>query len=144
MKISLQIILADARSPGRGPRRSLLTGTSAASFRISIISSKRAKVNAVTARRPGTIQLRRGWPGQASGSAAAPVSHSGSEGIGPAFRVQSESRHSGNSMRQLRTGSLPWVHKFSPSQLRRPFRPAFQSFRRAKAYPEPRTLRGPS
>lgn len=42
-----------ARQAG-GSRRRLLTGTSAASFRISIISSKRAKVNTVTAR--GRIQ----------------------------------------------------------------------------------------
>lgn len=42
-----------ARQAG-GSRRSLLTGTSARSFRISIISSNRAKVNTVTAR--GRIQ----------------------------------------------------------------------------------------
>lgn len=53
-----------ARQAG-GSRRSLLTDTSAASFRISIISSKRAKVNTVTAR--GRIQSNYRAAGGAQG-----------------------------------------------------------------------------
>lgn len=59
MKISLQIILADARSPGRGLPPQPFDRHISASFRISIISSKSSKVNAVTAR-ADTIQLPRG------------------------------------------------------------------------------------
>lgn len=53
-----------ARQAG-GSRRSLLTDTSAASFRVRIISSKRAKVNTVTAR--GRIQSNYRWAGGAEG-----------------------------------------------------------------------------
>lgn len=65
MKISLQIILVMLARQAGASRRSLLTDTSAASFRIPIISSKRAKVNTVTAR--GRIQSNYRAAGGAQG-----------------------------------------------------------------------------
>lgn len=100
-------------------RRSLLTGTSAASFRLSIISSRRAKVNTVTAR-ADTIQLPRRGAGLGSRWARCPGSGDrgatteSEVGAPPAVRVPPRGAPTAAS----EAGSL--------SRLRAPF-PAFPS-----------------
>lgn len=71
MKISLQIILADARSPGRGRPPQPFDKHISGGFRVSIISSRRAKVNTVTAR--GRVQSNyHARPGQARRGGGSP------------------------------------------------------------------------
>lgn len=94
-----------ARQAG-GSRRRLLTGTSAASFRTSIISSKKAKVNTVTAR--GRIQSNyRERPGQTRRGGGSPRRV---QGLLPLLRVWgSRSDHS-------ELGSRPRSRHQGPTQ----------------------------
>lgn len=118
-----------ARQAG-GSRRSLLTGTSAASFRISIISSKRAKVNTVTARgriqsnyrarpgslgagpvppwAPGPLPLLKVWASRSHRSELGLWPRSGHSGLTPQGAPTAQVADFGPR------GSLSRVRKFSP------------------------------
>lgn len=113
-----------ARQAG-GSRRSLLTDTSAASFRVRIISSKRAKVNTVTAR--GRIQSNYRGAGGAQGPRPRP----------PLQAWGSRSRQQGPPLGVPLAGSFSRVGHS-------PHRARFPAPRPPRRFPVGRDPRGPS